>query len=165
MIAISILAIIAAVGMTSYSQSQKLARDAKRKQDIRSIAVALELYHQKNKVYPPSNSTAPGCNFNGMWCKSSNATEPWIPGLTSTYISKLPRDPVNDNVSDPGLSTTGGYIYTGMPCVAGGTPYFFIGAALENQNDPDGNLKQHYKYCGVDTTTWGWKNLYILSSE
>src|SRR3990167_4460210 len=52
LIAISIIAIISAVGITSYSQAQKLGRDFKRKQDLRSIATALELFHQKYKRYP-----------------------------------------------------------------------------------------------------------------
>ena len=61
MIAISILAILATIGMTTYSQAQLRGRDAKRKQDLRAISTALELYYQRNKRFPCSSSCDADC--------------------------------------------------------------------------------------------------------
>src|SRR3989344_1264017 len=156
LIAISIIAIISAVGITSYSQAQKLGRDFKRKQDLRSIATALELYHQKYKRYPVTNST-------GGWYQLSNTGE-WIfdkgavgvtPSAASgniapTFISALPTDPINDNSYH--------YSYYGWPsdwhapeCKAG--QYYFLVAGLENTNDPDLHCKKKPLVCGIDP---GW---------
>jgi prepilin-type N-terminal cleavage/methylation domain-containing protein len=64
LVAVSVLAIVATIGIGSYTQAQKLGRDAKRKQDLRSIAAALEIYKYKNGRYPcnefwASNSGTP----------------------------------------------------------------------------------------------------------
>ncbi len=152
LVAISIIAIISAIGITSYSQAQKLARDSKRKQDLRSIAVALELYHQKNKRYPQTP------NFGTQY--SDSASTPWIADspappaasipFDSSYINLLPKDPLK--------TTTNRYSYFAdtlgwgsSACPSGGN-FFILYANLENQNDPDLFRKpgNSYKVCGYD---------------
>lgn len=77
LVVISIIAILSVIAIVVYQETQKSARDAKRKQDLRAIATALEIYYQKNSsVYPldPGN-------------------------LSPTYISSVPTDPKNTGVN------------------------------------------------------------------
>src|SRR5690348_7056671 len=67
MIAISIVAILGTVGFTAFNQSQLRARDAKRKQDLRSISQALELYYQQNKRFPCSGVNSVQNSVSGTW--------------------------------------------------------------------------------------------------
>ncbi len=46
MVAISIIAVLSTIGMVAYSKVQLLGRDARRKQDLRAIAQALEIFYQ-----------------------------------------------------------------------------------------------------------------------
>ena len=56
MIAISIVAILATIGIISYQKTQSIGRDHRRKQDLKAMQVALELYFQKNGMYPPGSN-------------------------------------------------------------------------------------------------------------
>lgn len=51
MVVISILAILVAIGVTSYSTIRKNSRDSIRKSDLHSIQNALEQYYGKNETY------------------------------------------------------------------------------------------------------------------
>ena len=57
MVVISILAILVAIGVTSYSTIRKNSRDSIRKADLHSIQNALEQYQGKNDSYPTLLST------------------------------------------------------------------------------------------------------------
>lgn len=149
MIAITIVAIISTVGIISYSKAQSLGRDAKRKQDLRSIAIALELYYQKNKTFPTGGTN---CNYAGGWCRSQN-NNPWIPQLDINYMSDVPKDP-NSNTDQPWWSPGGGYAYIGISCGGNTPPYFALITTLENANDPDTLAKKNYKWCGGATMPW-----------
>lgn len=172
MIAISIVAIIAAVGITSFSQSQKLARDARRKQDLRSIAVALELYYQKYGHFPCVVGTG------GGWLKSGTTVSNWITNdsgtcatgtsLDSTFINSMPIDPSKQSHAGQPQSdaTSLGYGYfsaawnpTTSPAnacnKAAGQSYILV-AGLENASDPEAFANKSYKQCdGVTTLTTG----------
>ncbi len=78
LVAISIVAIISAIGMVSYTSAQQAARDSKRKQDLAALTTAVELYKQSTKAYP---STSSGYVFQRL------AT------LSNGYINKLPDGP------------------------------------------------------------------------
>lgn len=147
MIAVSIIAILASVGFTTYSQSQLLARDAKRKQDLKSIAIALELYKQKNGRYPCADwiSSSGGGNWitdnvaSGLNCAGTPGS------LDSKFINSLPADPVNSGT----IVHTGGHLvygYRSFECK--GTSYILV-AELENQKDPDRLAVKGGKYCTV----------------
>ncbi len=59
LVVISIIAIITAVGVASYSSAQKRARDARRKQDMQAIQKAFEQYYASNdSVYPDTRASA-----------------------------------------------------------------------------------------------------------
>lgn len=52
LVSISIIAILTAIAIVSYSGAQKKARDARRIQDIDAIGKALEQYYSDNTDYP-----------------------------------------------------------------------------------------------------------------
>lgn len=134
MISISIIAIISSVGFISYQKAQSLGRDAKRKQDLRSIAIALELYYQKNKQYPITTG----------WVSSAGGSNTWIPGLDTNYINSLPKDPNNSATNCNGSGTfpascnTYSY-FAGDWCISGGNNgrYYILATRLENGADKD----------------------------
>jgi prepilin-type N-terminal cleavage/methylation domain-containing protein len=106
LVAISIIAILTAVGYVNFKDSTEASRDADRRADLRNLQSALELYKNKNGRYPE------GCRGPGTWsgqADSAYACPPgaqYIIGLAPEFISTLPIDP-------KGLETpTSGYMYT-----------------------------------------------------
>ena len=71
MIAISVVAILATIGMVMYSSTQATARDAKRKGDLEDIKKALFLYKAANGSFCP-NSTAINCSFDTSATDATN---------------------------------------------------------------------------------------------
>lgn len=164
LVTISILAIISSIGFASYINAQLYARDARRKNDLRSIQTALELYHQKNRAYPTPATAG------GWWL--SNESQPWIQNLTTDYINQVPTDP-QKNDGNPALdSTKRGYSYRTTPLAGStcpgdtnGNQYFMLVAGLENANDADANgITPKYQYCDK-TTNVGPANAFVITSE
>ena len=161
MITVSIIAVLAAVGATTYSQSQKLARDSRRKSDLRSIAVALELYYQKNKRYPCNSAP-------GTYQYSYNTTSNWITdncspsvALNPTYINQVPVDPLNNgNQVMTGVNYSYGY-YSELQVNCTRGQNYILFALLENKNDPDNYGNKQNTPCG------GWSAssyIFVLSN-
>lgn len=163
LVTISILAIISAIGFASYINAQLYARDARRKNDLRAIRTALELYHQKNRAYP-----TPGTG-NGWWLSSE--PQPWIQGLTTDYINQVPTDPQR-NDGNPALSSTErGYAYRTTPLAGStcpgdtsGNQYFMLAAGLENASDTDANGSPA-KYSDCNGVSVGPANAFVVTSE
>lgn len=179
MVAITILAIIAGIGLTTYASAQIYARDAKRKEDLSSIQIALDLYYQTNGHYPTypeincaSDLSNRYCTIINDWEYSTWAVCPeWlyeaatgfgcIKKLDTNYISSLPVDPINGGP----LNASNGYVYyykstgyTGAGCPGNGK-WFVLKAQLENANDKDSvksrtSAGNPYKWCdGTNLTT------------
>ncbi|MBI2022767.1 type II secretion system protein [Candidatus Daviesbacteria bacterium] len=152
LVAISIIAIVSSVGLLSYAKFQSLARDTKRKNDLRSIATALEVYYQKNNRYP--------CSFTGQ---TSSSNQPWISDIDAAgcqatqtpldrnYINELPTDPLKNNYSQSNPDSYG-YLYQ-TPKLSGGTcpiadgQYYILTARLENQSDGEACSQKTYFNC------------------
>lgn len=162
LVTISIIAIISAIGFVTYYNAQIFARDTKRKNDLRALSTALELYKQKNNRYPCAN----GWNFSGSassnWIDDINYNvAPCIDTtkkpLDSNYISQMPIDPRTNSGANPTLGSNKGYAYgfastitpgagNSCPSTLGGN-YYALVTTLENSNDQDANSKKSYKYC------------------
>src|SRR3989338_11236591 len=80
LIVLSIIGILAALGFSSYLNSVKSGRDARRKSDLRAIQNALELYYQDNEEYPGS------LPFGSSLCHPDNCD-------TAKYMESVPTDP------------------------------------------------------------------------
>lgn len=166
LIAITILVIVSTIGFASYSNAQIAGRDFRRKDDLRHIQTALELYKQKNGRYPCTASAT-----NGGWVSSDSSSTPWLQesasdtactsaaiNLDTNYINILPRDPLNTggptNPANYGYAYGWGAINIGgagnCPVTMNGNYYILI-ARLENTADVDSNKTRRYAYCDSST--------------
>lgn len=120
LVVITLIGVLTAITVVSYSQFLKQARVAKRKADLQEIRMALEMYRANNSgLYPETTSSSYPCN--GWWCGScsnyGSLTTSYIPGLASQYMQKLPHDPkegVPNNLESGDRCLTGGevcYVY------------------------------------------------------
>lgn len=120
LIVITIIGILVTIGLGSFASTQMKARDAKRKNDLESIARALELYYNDCGSYPVSSSgSIVGCGGTGS-CATSAVSCSWGGAFTRNnvqYMLELPDDPSGD------------YFY-----VSSGTSYQLY-ARLENISD------------------------------
>ena len=108
MVAITIIAILSTIGYVTYSHAQLAARDARRKNDLRSVAEALTIYYQTHtNQYPPTS---------GNFFSSSGIL------VTQSDINQMPTDP-----------SGGTYHYW----VDGTNTSYVLCAQLENTSDPD----------------------------
>lgn len=105
LVVIGIIAILIALGASSYSTAQKKARDARRKGDLKAIANSLEQYYSIcGYSYPIALGTSIAC------------ASPAV-----TVMATVPKDPSN--------STTPNYVYT-QP---NGTSTFQVCTTLESE--------------------------------
>lgn len=191
MVTITIIAVIASIGFVTYSKSQLYSRDAKRKQDLRAIAVALEFYHQSYDRYPCPSNPADGDNDgDNEWVNSGSGVSTWINddsygvgattcgdtsvrNLDSNFITELPKDPVNSgNVNPWGSQTNYTYAYRGYhsACAASKKGQFFLLVAqLENKTDPERQGIVKVKDCQDTTvsslTSTAWDTTFVISSD
>lgn len=126
LVVISIIGVLATLLIANFNSARERARDAQRKADLRNIQTALRLYYNDFNKYPKSDS-----NFDILGCGSSGTTvcvwgETWTGKSNATYISKIPKDPLNKvvNVNDYKYvqTDTANEIYT-------------LSACLENKSD------------------------------
>lgn len=114
LIVIAIIGILATLASVSLGASQRQARDAQRKADLKQVQNALEQYYNANSAYP---TQASGGGITG----TSGGTNGWG-GTWTNYLRLVPTDPI--------ASPQYCYAQTG-----GGTGYD-LHARLENTNDP-----------------------------
>lgn len=181
MIVIAIISLFATIGLVTYSNTQKAARDSKREQDLINLAQALELYKQTNNSYPISVPGPPSDNMNNFYAFSNNSN--WTTALGSLVpgIASLPKDPKNNcaligNIIDLNCYS---YVYwsqqsdfSNFPaCPHGVGVMYVLIANLENPNDPNaigplGSPKR--QVCGNDIQNDLYKaqvidpNLYVI---
>lgn len=117
------------------------ARDTQRKNDLKQIQTALQLYYQDNGRYPVSNPPGFCC---GSWVYSTGS-QPWIPGLTTNYIKKVPVDPINAGYGP----WDGGNLYAYS---SDGTHYNLV-SHLENTQDPARCAKVDYLWITASSGT------------
>ena len=92
LIVISIMAVLAAIMLTTLQTARGKARDANRYESLVQLRNALSRYYSDYGAYPPTS---------GAWYSSesgdanfSNNGGNWIPGLVSSgMIGSLPKDP------------------------------------------------------------------------
>ena len=159
LVVIAIIAILSTVGISVYTQTQRLARDAKRKSDLKQIENALVLYYQDFKTYP--SSIAPACA--NSWCLS-NRSAPWIQGLPTAYIDALPVDPT-PNGGNPWEASGYEYGYASTAGCPQGA-YYILVTQLENKDDPDNIANRQTKWCDgqlLTALTWSGSS-YVIAS-
>ena len=131
LVAISIIAILSALGLSVYQAVYKNARDAQRKSDLKMIQSALEQYRNDQMYYPIQS---------GLTFGSPLAVD------AKSYLSKVPIDP------KAGQS----YSYQPLSCNASSqncTSYCLYAKLENNENitsDPECN--NNYPACGAGYT-------------
>lgn len=120
LVVISIIGILAAFIVASFTSAQAKSRDARRKADLDALKKSLELQKSDStgaRFYLPGSGALPGS----------------LSGLAPTYIRTVPDDPqaptqhYTYQSSDPVIGTT---------CVANQCTTYRLYAILENVNDP-----------------------------
>lgn len=88
LVAATIISILAAVAMASYSTATKNSRDARRKADIENVRAALEIYKSQIGTYPTTGSGAavPLTDLNAVL-------------VTGGYLDKIPSDPTPNSLT------------------------------------------------------------------
>jgi general secretion pathway protein G len=102
LIVIAVIAILAAIVLTSYQGTQAQARDAKRKSDVKALIDALEVYYQDNGFYPPSDAGTLSTAINGYWKTTADSSWSTFATQLEPYLGDMPRDPT----STPGINVT-----------------------------------------------------------
>ena len=80
LVVITIIGLLASVGLASYSRAQARARDARRQSDLTTMRNSLEIYYAENNAYVSTGD---------VWRDVSDA----LVELDPTYIRGLPSDP------------------------------------------------------------------------
>jgi len=92
LVVIAILGILTTLGAVSFGSAQQKARDGKRKNDLNTIAKALEAYYNDHSSYPLSNA--------GDFACTPPATCAWESSLTDAngtlYLATIPTDSRSD---------------------------------------------------------------------
>lgn len=132
-IAMAIVAILSGALWGNFFTSITKGRDSRRKQDLDTIAKALELYYTDNRAYPTA--------FPGVGTPFVNPNNAQV-----VYLQKTPSDPAYPNAT---------YCY---PTIAAGT-FFKMYANLENTSDPKiiptiscGGVNYNYGVSSANTT-------------
>lgn len=161
LVSITVLAVISLIGLTTYFHSQVVGRDARRKEDIRSIAVAVELYNQTYGHYPctSGNYKISSSNLPGWISDSCPPNAAMVP----RFIQNLPTDPKNSGQSVYRYRTFGGP-NCNLTTDGGG---FVLIATLENLNDSEGDDGNGHKLCtgaNLGQGAWG-ANAFIVTNN
>lgn len=129
LIAISIIAILSALGLSVYQAVYKSARDAQRKSDLKMIQSALEQYRSDQMSYPSQITFG-----------SSIVVD------SKTYLSKVPNDP----------KMSPNYLYQLQPsgCTGNSCTSYCLYAKLENDQNisSDPGCNSSYPACGAGCT-------------
>lgn len=113
LVAIAIIAVLSAVGLTTFTGAQKKSRDARRTEDMNKVRDAAEQYFGVNNAYPSGlTALADKDNFNT-----------WVGGL-STYTLGV-KDPIDAAI---GANT---YQYLGKATAGSLTTTYCLCALLE----------------------------------
>src|SRR3989338_1818510 len=118
LIVVAIIGVLATVFISNFIGVRERARDSQRKQDLRQIQAALELYRYDLGTYPDTVN-----------CGNSLSDELTPP---TYYMKKVPCDPLQAPATT--YYNNGSYYYTAPP---EGTSYTLC-ACLENTNDNQG---------------------------
>lgn len=142
LVVISIIAILAVIGITVFSNVQKGARDARRGGDLHAISLALEQYKAANTRYPDHNIYGNGGDGWDVSATYTGGQAEWavLETLLAPYFSggKLPIDPLNNNIS-PATGSGGGYMFYDRDVPGGGASgdgYTLVAYAMESSNNP-----------------------------
>lgn len=134
LIVMVILSILVAIATGTYATSSKRGRDNRRKNDLRSIATALEAYYSDKGTYPTgTNGVIMGCGAGDSGACAWGDPNGFKDQYGTLYMVLIPVDPIDSQT----------YYY-----VSSGTNYKLY-AKLENTRDAGDGVDQD-GYTGTD---------------
>lgn len=141
LIVMVILSILVAIATGTYATSSKRGRDNRRKNDLRSVATALETYYSDKGRYPTgANGVMMGCGAGDTGaCSWGDSSSGFRDQYGTLYMVLIPSDPIDSQT----------YYYVSVS----GTNYKLY-AKLENVHDAgDGVLQSGYTgtNCSIDS--------------
>lgn len=163
LVVVSIISLLASIVLASLNGARSKARDAKRKEEIHSMQIALVLYYNDNHQYP--NCAGAGWNLGVNSLDATWNTTGCLITALKPYMSKMPVDPTNNSAI---WYTTGNYSYYYI--VRPDLQDYDLVTQLENTADKDTCIVKlwqfHYdtwdtppgnNFCGAGTQ-WGFSN-------
>lgn len=140
LIVMVILSILVAIATGTYASSSKRGRDNRRKNDLRSVATALETYFSDKGQYPTgTNGVIMGCGAGDSGACPWGDSNGFKDQYGTLYMVLMPKDPID--------SQTYYYVSTGAN--------YKLYARLENTRDAgDGVNQDGYSGtdCSIDST-------------
>jgi type II secretion system protein G len=126
LVVISIIGILASIGLVAFNSAQARSRDAQRKSDLKEISSSLELYYSDYGQYPAaSNGQILGCPSTPPTPSACTwGTDEFTDGKT-TYFKVLPKDKSSGQY----------YVYKTVAVASVANSGFQIYARLENSQD------------------------------
>jgi type II secretion system protein G len=131
LVVVAIIGLLASVVLMSLNTARSKARDTERKETIRQIQTALEMYYNVNGQYPSSGGALVP---NGSWSNSGNASWNTLQTDLKPYLPKLAKDP-RDNATWIAFSYS--YFSHGYGCPRG---WYMLVYSLENAGGPDNGV-------------------------
>ncbi len=131
LVAVTIVAVLSAIGVTSYQSINKRTRDARRKSDLEQIRSALEFYRTDVGHYP----------YKCGWVSYTGYPYPMLKQLFEPdYMAAVPQDPkIGDGVTVGHVAAPSGhygYMYSSEGCGEAGFKYA-LWAQLESPSAAD----------------------------
>jgi type II secretion system protein G len=127
LVVLAIIGVLSSFLLANLIGAKSRARDAQRKSDMRQMQAAFELYRSDQGTYPPAPLPACGAGL--------------VNGGT-TYMQKIPCDPLNSGQFKYNYTTTG-------------ATYNLV-ACLENVNDSQKDIPNNGAYCSGGGTDWSY---------
>lgn len=157
LVVISIISLLASIVLASLNSARVKARDARRIADLNQLRTALNFYYDANNAYPSV----------GTWAYST-AGSAWIPGISPTYISSVPVDPINT----AGCAGVGPWAGGTNYCYAYGYPQdefpqkYDLTALLEDANNPQRcGVKGWLYHTGGEVVWCGGYSVYLYADH
>jgi prepilin-type N-terminal cleavage/methylation domain-containing protein len=130
LVTITIIGILASIGLNTFTSAQKKSRDAKRKAYLRQVVDAFEAYHNDKGEYPAADSgNIMGCKTDAEEaCTWGEIFSNTTPTPNTVYMVEMPEDPSVGNT----------FYYNATPHpVSNLNTKFELYARLENEKDKD----------------------------
>jgi prepilin-type N-terminal cleavage/methylation domain-containing protein len=113
LVVVAIIGLLSSMVLTSVGQARKKARDSERRQTLRNVQKAFELYYNDNGKYPLTPGGV-GSGWHSSAAVDSSADRAggeYIVGLAPKYVSELPRDPFANIVNATNCPAPAAYWY------------------------------------------------------
>ncbi|MFA6492969.1 MAG: type II secretion system protein [Patescibacteria group bacterium] len=127
LLVVAIIVVLASLVLVSVSKSRQSARDGKRKADLSTIQLALEMYKDSKGAYP----------VHATWVYDGHAQWATLSTELKSYLYPMPKDPINSTKYRYEIYTTNAsyYIRTRVEDVsnknAGVSCYYVIGGTAD----------------------------------